>query len=698
MRGWSRLGAGIIAGALVLAGGGVAVAGAPAWTVASSPAVTLPGGQLQAVSCSAAAACTAVGIYLDASGIKRTLAQRWNGRTWQRQATPNPAVDTAPGVAPDLLGVSCPAASYCEAVGFYQLSPFDLAIAQVWNGHGWKSQPFPFPVGSTSAELDQVSCTSARFCEAVGSYDDGVGDTLTLAASWNGTAWHLQQSADPAGATLIGLDAVSCVSPKFCEAAGGNQQSGTTVAERWNGTSWHLQTMPETSGASSLSCTSVSFCEAVGPDFALKWNGSSWQAQVVPAQILGLTGVSCASGTSCEAVGVTSSDGSDLGVAAKWNGTAWQAQTTPNPAGATDTRLLAVSCATVTSCEAAGSFELSQGSDPTALAESWRGHSWSLQAAVEPPGATSNSLSAVSCVSATFCEAVGSDVDNAGSPANLAELWNGKSWAIQGVPDQPGQNGPSGNSLSGVSCVSAQFCEAVGDGPAGSIAEKWNGTSWKLQDRPGSTVQPVSVSCATSDFCMTVNGFGQVDLWDGSSWSASSNVTGFSPLESVSCVSASFCEAVGGGPAGENAAMWNGMSWTPQTTAGSVSAALNGISCASATSCDAVGSDACPAGHRLAMAQEWNGSTWTLRSTPNVAPAVSSSLQSIWCTSASACTAVGSYQFGVLSLTRPLGEVWNGATWRLRTTPSDVNAGLSVLKLGVLRCRERLHGRRADPG
>ena len=61
----------------------------PGWTVANSANVTLTGGSIESVSCSAANACTAVGSDHDTSGVDVTLAERWNGTDWQREATPN---------------------------------------------------------------------------------------------------------------------------------------------------------------------------------------------------------------------------------------------------------------------------------------------------------------------------------------------------------------------------------------------------------------------------------------------------------------------------------------------------------------------------------------------------------------------------------------------------------------------------------
>jgi hypothetical protein len=113
------VGTGILAAALgvlmIFAGG--AVAQTATWTVQKSPNATLSGGQLESVSCSSATACTAVGNYLDTSGITVTLAESWDGSAWQKHPTPNPSGDTTTSVAPDLLGVSCPASDFCEAVG-----------------------------------------------------------------------------------------------------------------------------------------------------------------------------------------------------------------------------------------------------------------------------------------------------------------------------------------------------------------------------------------------------------------------------------------------------------------------------------------------------------------------------------------------------------------------------------------------------
>jgi hypothetical protein len=249
-----------------------AVMAHPAWTLMHSPNATVPGGQIASVACSSPDACTAVGSALGRRGLNVTLAERWNGTSWRLQHAANPAGDTVPVSSPELFGVSCPAAKFCEAVGSYQLGLTGTSLAERWNGNTWAIQRFPAPPSSTFAGLSQVSCTSDRFCEAIGYYGDGIGLRLAFAAKWDGTSWKLQRVPVPPDATLVTPSGVSCVSGSFCVATGGSDAGPFAV--QWDGTSWHLQRAPGQS-VRSVSCVSASFCEAVSAGGSAEWNGSS---------------------------------------------------------------------------------------------------------------------------------------------------------------------------------------------------------------------------------------------------------------------------------------------------------------------------------------------------------------------------------------------------------------------------------------
>jgi hypothetical protein len=693
MHRWARVGnrspwrarlAGGAVGALMIAN--VAASPAPqatTWTVAAAANATVTGGQLVSVACTAADACTAVGTEVNRKGIHVILAERWNGTGWQRQTTPNPPNRPDINVFPQLTGVSCPVSDFCVAVGSHQKNLVQGSLAEAWNGSQWTRQQFPVPARSAGASLAAVSCTSAQFCEAVGTYSAAAGPDLPLAANWNGTAWRLRPVPVPTGDNFGALTTVSCVSATFCEAWGGGNAGnpGPTLAEQWNGTSWQQQAAPPGATVDSVSCVSATFCEAADAATAAAygWNGSAWSSQAIPSPAGPLSGVSCASATFCEALSAYRSDGGLHGVAVEWDGSAWAAtQDMPSPTAASDTSPQAIFCGSASTCEAVGTFDVAgNANDPKALGEAWNGSAWQLQNAAVTAMATANTLSSVSCPSDSFCMAVGQHDNSAGDVINLAEAWNGTSWHITATPDPRRPDEAVGDELLGVSCVSASFCEAVGTGPDGDSAEGWNGSSWRVQARPspgGGDAQ--SVSCVSVDFCLSVDGSGDVDTWNGTAWSAGPAITGFS-VGGVSCVSATHCEAVGAGPAGPDAAEWNGSTWTVQAAGGDASDGLSAVSCSAGDACDAVGF-AVVDGQVDTWAEGWNGSTWTTQATPNPTGSTESSLAAVWCTGAHACTATGSSGVSGLASTT-LAEVWDGTAWTLQSTPSPSTPPANVL-------------------
>src|SRR6476661_3698430 len=74
--------------------------------------------ELYGASCTSASACTAVGDYVTSTGASKTLAEHWNGTAWAVQSTPTPS-----GAADSFLqDVACTSASACTAVGYYATS------------------------------------------------------------------------------------------------------------------------------------------------------------------------------------------------------------------------------------------------------------------------------------------------------------------------------------------------------------------------------------------------------------------------------------------------------------------------------------------------------------------------------------------------------------------------------------------------
>src|SRR5207249_1599575 len=112
---------------------------------------------------------SAVGYYTDRAGKTLTLAERWNGRRWKIEATPNASGPKSSR----LTGVSCTGEKVCAAVGYYtNAAGKNLTLAERWNGRRWKLQATPNPAGAKSSRLNGVACTRAKGCTAVGYYLD----------------------------------------------------------------------------------------------------------------------------------------------------------------------------------------------------------------------------------------------------------------------------------------------------------------------------------------------------------------------------------------------------------------------------------------------------------------------------------------------------------------------------------------------
>ena len=340
------------------------------WSVVPTPSPA--GAVLGGVACSGATACTAVGYFQNGNQLA-PLAERWNGTAFTIQPVPSPAASQST----DLRGVSCPAATACTAVGVYVTSPGGYrtphGLAERWDGSAWSIQPTPASLGG----LAGVSCPTVSACTAVG----GFGGAFR-AAQWNGSTWSPESVALPHSGSA-GLDAVSCTAVTACIAVGDTLPQGSLephpLAERWNGSTWSILPVPAPAGGGELfgvSCSTATACTAVGQLYshpgvlAERWNGSGWSIQrtPIPPATAGasLTAVSCPAPTACTAAGSVTNTFQDLTLAEHWDGTTWSIQPTPNPPGGQN-GLNAVACPTTAFCLTTG------GQARGALAERFTG-------------------------------------------------------------------------------------------------------------------------------------------------------------------------------------------------------------------------------------------------------------------------------------------------------------------------------------
>ena len=317
--------------------------------------------------------------------------------------------------------------------------------------------------------------------------------TLSSPPTVNATNWTAVVPSAPTSQSS--LNSVSCTTASFCVAVGLENGSDASLIEQWNGSVWNqVMSTPTLSAAPSLdgvSCIGTSFCAAVGSvpttgDVLIEqWNGSKWATAtaVTPpsSTTTSLASVSCMSPTNCIAVGQFNTGSGAQPLAEQWNGTAWTLQTTPVPTGSTATALDGISCSTSAFCMAVGSG--TSGSSTVTLTQQWNGTAWSV---VTSPNGTLPSgdtavFNSVSCIGSAFCEAVGAS-DGSGTNQTLVASFNGNAWTLV---TSPNTSTGEANALQAVDCFSMTTCSAVGTADTatnghGPLALVWNGTTWTL--------------------------------------------------------------------------------------------------------------------------------------------------------------------------------------------------------------------------
>jgi hypothetical protein len=358
------------------------------WKIKESPNPGANGSYLYDISCEpSTSVCTAVG-KSTSSGIDGPVALRWNGASWAEQA---PAKKSG-ATHTRLFGVDCPSETRCLAVGNYQSSENPSVLSELWNESKWSVQTTPVPSESTSSEFVAIGCNSTANCTAVGSAVIG-GVKKAIAERWTSPNWALSSIPIPEGAKSSQLDGVDCLWSNFCVAVGRYTTSGGSIKSLvmfWNGTEWSLQSVTDPEGAAQstlldVSCTPTpNRCTAVGG-----WKNSANE---------------------------------QFTLAYRFNGvTTWTLQSTPNPAGSIASVSQEVSCATETSCTAAGSWVSGGGGSNQTLAEAWNGSSWSIQGTPNPSGASFSAFFGVSCRS-TACLGVGWSRSALGADTTLSEI------------------------------------------------------------------------------------------------------------------------------------------------------------------------------------------------------------------------------------------------------------------------------------
>jgi hypothetical protein len=292
---------------------------------------------------------------------------------------------------------------------------------------------------------------------------------------------------------------------------------------------------------------------------------------------------------------------------------------------------------------------------------------------------------AISCVTATYCLAVGT-TERAGQRRNLVERWNGSGWADVRAGDVPANR--RAVTLTGVSCAAVAECSVVGNAIYSStsgpryrfLAETDHAGAWRRQILPAATRVGVhqtsyGISCASPGQCVAVvrgrvggrpateNLVGGRGGWTLVPLHYAHGGIVAARLIAVSC-NAGGCTLVGGGRGADAAGRIvherdaTARAATPAPIRQADDSALSSVSCAGAF-CLAVGHAVVPGSPPAPFAAATTGGDWHRVA----APRVRGELDGVACVTEQFCMAIG-------SAARPktgTAAIWNGTGWRTLT-------------------------------
>lgn len=380
----------------------------------------------------------------------------------------------------------------------------------------WRSaQAITLPAGSVGLDQGQfttLSCPRATTCSATGLYTSTSGATASFAVDEVKGRWHtpvvLSAPAGAAGAANLSVYAMSCGAPGNCEAVGNytdpSQNVWPMAAAEHNGVWQRAVRISLPPGAPKsevgsmmrdVSCASAGNCSGVGTyydsspqyphtlAFGVSEVNGVWQEAktlTLPPNantnaLVTLNQLSCARVGQCVVVGsyITSNNVTTAIAINETNG-AWRTARAIVPPGNASAysgaTLSALDCVSASACEAVGTYNTTQGAVATMVVTESGGHWQSARHLLSPTNAGGNPRSffygfhALSCANATNCALGGQYVDSSGNSQGFLAVETAGHWAratMMPLPSGSTMAGHNGGVVS-VSCPSPGHCRAGG--------------------------------------------------------------------------------------------------------------------------------------------------------------------------------------------------------------------------------------------
>ena len=388
----------------------------------------------------------------------------------------------------DISALNCISKTFCIASGQYEyqdpttknLNVFSNygAFVSIYNGTSWTSTEIAHELNlGGNGSVTGVACVSNSFCVASGQFTPSVytgsgafPGYRPFVSVYNGTSWTSTEVAKSLTINSGEVGSPSCLSIDFCVVGGGGNPGGAFVSV---------------------------------------YNGTSWTDQVInPSLSASMWGVSCISKTFCAASGV--SGGTRFAFVSVYNGTSW---TTTNVGGGVSNGWFIqpwdLSCISSAFCVLGGTYQVTNNAPEQthSFVSIYNGETWTDEGiALELDVGVGGSMDTLSCTSVSFCVAGGRYSDNTKRHHPLVSIYNGKTWTSSNPTDQ--RTGEFEGNVQSVSCTSESFCMAAGGTDTGkAFVSIYNGKTWTtaVLDRTinistgGSWIS--GLSCISKDFC-----------------------------------------------------------------------------------------------------------------------------------------------------------------------------------------------------
>lgn len=344
-------------------------------------------------------------------------------------------------------------------------------------------------------------------------------------------AWHVVDGrAMPDPPLDNAIFGVSCPSSGSCVAVGqeGNRSFQETLVQTLVNGTWRVTPSPMTpspfvvDSLTGVSCRSRGACSAVGSAMDVtgtrertlvetRRNGT-WVTVPSPdttSALNSLSGVSCASATSCVAVGQYGSPGSQGTLVETLSNGTWRRTPSPEAAQPYVVNFLnAVSCSAPAHCVAAGFAATPDAMESRTLIETFAGSTWRVTPSPDT-GAAINQLFGLWCTSSTSCVAVG-DSGTIGSQRALVETLSGGAWKISPSPGtKPGLDVLLSAWCGHSSCVAGGYAMNLAGTEAKTLIESRVDGSWEISPTPNTT-SPLNefngFSCNTACYAVGLSG------------------------------------------------------------------------------------------------------------------------------------------------------------------------------------------------